>query len=67
MQIDDVRRNVDSLWADTATSWQDEMSKKYKVVMIDEIDNLLQFMQQSCNQLMLAREDALKRLKEIQD
>lgn len=65
--MDDVRRNMYGLWNDAAAFWQDEMSKKYKTAMIDEIDNLLRFMQTSCNQLMLARENALKRLNEIQD
>ena len=66
MQINDVKRNVENLWSDVSTSWQDDMSKKYKTVMIDQMESLLNSMQSSCSQLSLASEDALRRLEEIQ-
>ena len=67
MQINDVKKNVEDLWSDTAASWQDDMSKKYKTAMIDYMENLLNSMQSSCSQLVLASEEALKRLEEIQE
>lgn len=67
MQINDIKRNVENLWSDASASWQDEMSKKYKAAMIDQLENLLNSMHSSCSQLALASEDALKRLKEIQE
>lgn len=67
MQINDVKRNVEDLWSDASASWQDDMSKKYKTAMIDQMENLLNSMQSSCSQLTLASEDALRRLKEIQE
>lgn len=67
MQINDVKRNVENLWSEASASWQDDMSKKYKIAMIDQMENLLSSMQSSCNQLTLASEDALRRLKEIQE
>ena len=66
MQINDVKRNVENLWSDASASWQDDMSKKYKIAMIDQMESLLASMQNSCSQLTLASEDALRRLKEIQ-
>lgn len=67
MQINDVKRNVENLWSDASASWQDDMSKKYKAAMIDQMENLLDSMHSSCSQLALASEDALRRLKEIQE
>ena len=67
MQINDVKRNVEDLWSDASASWQDDMSKKYKIAMIDQMENLLSSMQSSCSQLTLASEEALRRLKEIQE
>ena len=66
MQINDVKRNVENLWSDASASWQDDMSKKYKIAMIDQMESLLASMQNSCSQLTLASEDALRRLEEIQ-
>lgn len=66
MQINDIKRNVENLWSDVSASWQDDMSKKYKTVMIDQMESLLNSMQSSCSQLSLASEDALRRLEEIQ-
>ena len=31
MQMSDIRRNIVGLWSDTAASWQDDMSKKYRI------------------------------------
>lgn len=67
MQINDVKRNVENLWSDTSTSWQDEMSGKYKTTVIDKMENILDSMQNSCDQLICASEDALRRLKDIQE
>lgn len=67
MQIGDVKKNVENLWSDASASWQDDMSKKYKTAMIDQMESLLNSMQSSCSQLTLASEDALRRLKEIQE
>lgn len=66
MQINDVKKNVMDLWSDTSVSWKDDMSRKYKAAMIDQIENILNSMQSSCSQLTLASEEALRRLKEIQ-
>lgn len=67
MQISEIRANIVGLWSDTAASWQDDMSKKYKVVLIDQMGELLDSMQNSCGQLVCASDDALRRLKEIQE
>lgn len=67
MQIDDVKRNVENLWSDASASWQDDMSKKYRTAMINQMESLLDSMRSSCSQLTLASEDALRRLKEIQE
>lgn len=67
VQIGDVRKNVVELWADASASWQDDLSKKYKAAMIDQMEDILDSMQNSCDQLMRASGDALKRLKEIQE
>ena len=67
MQINDVKRNVENLWLDASASWQDDMSKKYRAAVIEQMENLLNSMQNSCSQLVLASEDALRRLKEIQE
>jgi flagellar hook-associated protein FlgK len=67
MQIIDVKSNVDDLWDDASSSWQDAMSKKYKAAVIDQMETLLNSMQSSCSQLVLASEDALKQLKEMQE
>ncbi len=67
MQINDIKRNVENLWSDVSASWQDDMSKKYKTAMIDQMESLLSSMQSFCSQLSLASEDALRQLKEIQE
>lgn len=67
MQINDVKRNLENLWSDASASWQDDVSTKYKTAMIDQMENLLGSMQSSCSQLTFAGEDALRRLKEIQE
>lgn len=67
MQINDVKGNVENLWADASTSWKDDMSKKYKTAMINQMEKILNSMQGSCSQLALASEDALRKLKEIQE
>lgn len=67
MQIEDVKKNVENLWSDASASWQDDMSKKYRAAIIDQMENLLNSMRSSCSQLTLASEDALRRLKEIQE
>ena len=67
MQIEDIRRNVEASWSDTAAFWQDRTAKKYRAAVIDEADSLLKSIQESCGRLTQAREDALRRLKEIQD
>lgn len=67
MQINDVKRNVENLWLDASVSWQDDMSKKYRAAVIEQMEKLLNSMQSSCSQLVLASEDALRRLKEIQE
>ncbi len=67
MQIDGVRKNVDELWIDTASSWTDDMSRRYKSLILDKLDDLLKDMQTSCTELILARDSALNRLREIQD
>lgn len=67
MQISDIRRNVVELWSDASVSWQDDMSKKYKAAMIDQMEDLLDSMQTSCSNLMCASDDALRRLKKIQE
>ena len=67
MQINDVKRNVENLWSEASVSWQDDMSKKFKTAMIDQMESLLNSMHISCIQLALASEDALRKLKEIQE
>ncbi len=67
MQINDIKRNVENLWSDASASWQDDMSKKYKTAMIDQLESLLNSMHSSCSQLAHASEDALRKLKEIQE
>lgn len=67
MQINDIKRNVENLWSDASASWQDDMSKKYKTAMIDQLESLLNSMHSSCSQLALASEEALRKLKEIQE
>lgn len=67
MQMSDIRRNIVGLWSDTAASWQDDMSKKYRIALIDQMGELLDSMQNSCGQLACASDDALRRLKEIQE
>lgn len=67
MQINDVKRNVENLWLDASVFWQDDMSKKYRAAVIEQMEKLLNSMQSSCSQLVLASEDALRRLKEIQE
>lgn len=67
MQINDIKRNVENLWSDASASWQDDMSKKYKTAMIDQLESLLSSIHSSCSQLALASEDALRKLKEIQE
>ena len=67
MQINDIKRNIESLWLDASVSWQDDVSKKYKTAIIDQLESLLISMHSSCSQLALASEDALKRLEEIQE
>ena len=54
MQINDVKRNVENLWSEASASWQDDMSKKYKIAVIDQMEKLLSSM-------------ALRQLKEIQE
>lgn len=66
MRINDIKRNVENLWSDASASWQDDMSKKYKTAMIDQLESLLNSMHSSCSQLVFASEDALRKLKEIQ-
>lgn len=67
MQINDIKRNVENLWSDASASWQDDMSKKYKTAMIVQLESLLNSMHSSCSQLARASEDALRKLKEIQE
>lgn len=67
MQINDVKRNVENQWLDASVFWQDDMSKKYRAAVIEQMEKLLNSMQSSCSQLVLASEDALRRLKEIQE
>ncbi len=38
MQINDVKRNVENLWSEASASWQDDMSKKYKIAVIDQME-----------------------------
>ena len=66
MQINDIRNTVDNLWIDTSASWQDEMAKKYKAAVIDELDTLLNQMNKCCVQLDLASSDALRKLSEFE-
>lgn len=67
MQINDVKNSVENLWSDVSASWQDDIAKKYKTAMIDPMENILNSMQCSCNQLMFAKDEALRRLNEIQE
>ncbi len=67
MQINDVKRNVENLWSEASASWQDDMSKKYKIAVIDQMEKLLSSMERSCSRLILANEEALRQLKEIQE
>lgn len=67
MQINDVKRNVENLWSEASASWQDDMSKKYKTAVIDQMEKLLSSMERSCSRLILANEEALRQLKEIQE
>ena len=64
MQINDVKRNVENLWSEASASWQDDMSKKYKIAVIDQMEKLLSSMERSCSRLILANEEALRQLKE---
>ena len=65
MQIDDIRQNIDNAWVETTPFWKDNMSKQYKSAVIDELDELFKSMQSIISELELAREDALRKLKEI--
>lgn len=65
MEIDDIRQNIDNAWVEAIPFWKDNMSKKYKIAVIDELDELLKSMQSIISELELAREDALRKLKEI--
>ena len=67
MQINDVKRNVENLWSEASAPWQDDMSKKYKIAVIDQMEKLLSSMERSCSRLILANEEALRQLKEIQE
>lgn len=67
MQIDDIRKCVDNVWTETEATWKDDMSKKYRNVIVDKIDDLLKSMQSSCNQLSRASGDALQRLADVQE
>ena len=67
MYIKDVKRNIEDLWSDTSVSWKDPMSEKYKAAIIDQMESLLDFIQNSYSQLVTASEEALRQLKEIQE
>lgn len=67
MQINVVQKAVDELWLDTAASWSDDMSRKYKSLILDKLDDCLNDMQTSCSELILASDSALNRLREIQN
>lgn len=66
MQFEDIKENVNHLWDQTAITWQDDVSKRYKSAVIDEITELLVSMQKNCIQLKMSSDEALKRLKDIQ-
>ena len=65
MEIHDIRQDIEDLWTETACSWRDERSKKYKALMIDEMDSLLHSMETSCDKLVRAQEEALRRLENM--
>ena len=67
MQIKDVSNNVDLLWDELSQSWQDNMSKKYQISVLESLNSLLLSMQESCNQLIIASEEALSRINEIDE
>lgn len=67
MRIEDVRRQVDQLWEETAVFWKDEIAEKYKTAVIDELERLLISMQASCDRMISVQEDALRRRDEMQE
>lgn len=67
MQMNGVKRTVEELWANTESTWKDDVSIKYKNAVVDEMEEILQTMQISCDKLMISMNRALDELKEIQD
>ena len=67
MRIEDVRRQVDQLWEETAVFWKDEIAEKYKTAVIDELERLLISMQASCDRMISVQKDALRRRDEMQE
>lgn len=67
MQINGVKKTVEELWANTESTWKDDVSKKYKNAVVNEMGEILQAMQTSCDKLMISMNKALDELKELQD
>ena len=67
MRIEDVRRQVDQLWEETAVFWRDEIAGKYKTAVIDELERLLISMQASCDRMISVQENALRKRNEMQE
>jgi chromosome condensin MukBEF complex kleisin-like MukF subunit len=65
MEIDNIKTNVADMWNNIAMSWRDEVSQKFKLVMLDEIEDILGDIQTSCEQLRTESDESLRKIQDI--
>lgn len=66
MQIKDIQNSIANSWDEVKTSWQDDMSKKYKTALLDNLDTLLSSIERELNHLHWASEDAIEQIDQFQ-
>ncbi len=67
MGVDDIKRNIIDNWGDHSTYWNDDMSRKFEMTIIEEVYSLLDDMNKISDDINRAQAEALFCLQEIVD
>ena len=67
MEAKKIKAKIEEIWQDTSSRWKDEYATRYRSAVISELDNTLDQMQRSTEQLNAAVDITLSGLREFED
>lgn len=67
MDANTIKAQVEETWQDASVLWKDEYATRYKIAVINELENTLDQIQKATAQLNAAIDSTLSGLREFEE